>query len=64
MYVFSNVAVSGFDSILIERFPEYVRDMMQNKEDKVKAEFKVGILCMCVFLTMYTCLNCDYCMTL
>ena len=40
-YVFSNVAVPGFNSILIERFPEYVRDMMQNKEDKVKAEFKV-----------------------
>ena len=58
MYVFSNVAVPGFDSILIERFPEYVRDMMQNKEDKVKAEFKVG--CMCVFLAIYTCLNCDF----
>ena len=58
IYVFSNVAVPGFDSILIERFPEYVRDMMQNKEDKVKAEFKVG--CVCVFLAIYTCLNCDF----
>ena len=46
--MFSNVTVPGFDSILIERFPEYVRDMMQNKEDKVKAEFKVGFPHVCV----------------
>ena len=51
MYVFSNVAVPGFDSILIERFPEYVRDMMQKKEDKVKAEFKVVFFHMCVLLS-------------
>ena len=34
------IAVSGLDSVLIDKFPEYVRDMMQNK-DKMKAEFKV-----------------------
>ena len=39
--------MSGLDSILIDKFPEYVRDMMQNK-DKMKAEFKVGYVCVCV----------------
>ena len=39
--------MSGLDSVLIDKFPEYIRDMMQNKE-KMKAEFKVNYVCMCV----------------
>ena len=34
----------GLDSILIERFPEYVQDMMQKKDNNIKAEFMVGFV--------------------
>ena len=36
------MAEPSIDSILIENFPEYVRDMLQNKEEKIKTEFMVG----------------------
>ena len=42
------MAVPGFNSILVEEFPEYIRDMMQNKEDKLQAEFVV-----CFLFTVY-----------
>ena len=42
------MAVPGFNSILVEEFPGYVRDMMQNKEDKLQAEFVV-----CFLFTVY-----------
>ena len=44
--------VPGFDPILIERFPEYVRDLIQNEEDRMKAEFMVG-LCLCLYMHVY-----------
>ena len=44
------MAVSGFDSILVEEFPEYVRDMMQNEEDKLQAEFVVCFLCIYMYV--------------
>ena len=45
-----SMAVSGFDSILVEEFPEYVRDMMQNEEDKLKVEFVVSFLCIYMYV--------------
>ena len=50
VYFISYVTVTGFDSILVEKFPEYVQDMMKNK-GKIKAEFIVGLcvsVCVCV----------------
>ena len=44
------MAVSGFDSILVEEFPGYVRDMMQNEEDKLQAEFVVCFLCIHMYV--------------
>ena len=38
------MAVPGFDSKVVEKIPEYVRDMMQNKEDKLQAISKVAVL--------------------
>ena len=57
MYVFSilfYVTVPGLASILIEKFPEYVQDMMQKKDNNIKAEFMVGFVYVCV---CFTCLN-------
>ena len=47
-------AVPGFDPISIERFPEYVRDLIQNKEDRMKPEFMVGLY-VCVCLHIHSC---------
>ena len=51
----SCIAVSGFNSILIEKFPEYARSMMQNKEDK---EFLVGCFDVCVCMCVRCCCTC------
>ena len=36
------VLVPAIEPISIERFPDYVRDMLQNKESKLKTEFMVS----------------------
>ena len=34
----------AIEQISIERFPDYVQDMLQNKESKLKPEFMVSFL--------------------
>ena len=53
------VLVPAIEPISIERFPDYVRDMLQNKESKLKTEFMVSfmsthnMLMICALLHIY-----------
>ena len=38
------VLVPAIEPVSIERFPDYVRDMLQNKESKLKTEFMVSFV--------------------
>ena len=42
--VFIFVLVPAIEPVSIERFPDYVRDMLQNKESKLKTEFMVSFV--------------------
>ena len=38
------VLVPAIEPVSIERFPDYVRDMLQNKESKLRTEFMVSFV--------------------
>ena len=38
------VLVPAIEPVSIERFPDYVRDILQNKESKLKTEFMVSFV--------------------